>query len=93
MSEEFGRFIRSRRLDVGLSLREVARRIGVDPSHLHRVEAGKVSLAEERCRDLARVLGVESDELVFKSGRVPSDVVELFLRFPEWWAGVIRRGV
>lgn len=40
----------------GLSLRETARRAGLDPSHLMRVERGEAGLSVESLERLARVL-------------------------------------
>jgi transcriptional regulator with XRE-family HTH domain len=42
----------------GLGLRETARRAGLDPSHLSRVERGTGRLSLESLERLARVLGL-----------------------------------
>lgn len=41
----------------GLSLRETARRAGIDPAHLMRVERGEAGLSIESLQRLANVLG------------------------------------
>lgn len=41
----------------GLSLRETARRAGMDPAHLMRVERGEAGLSIGSLERLARVLG------------------------------------
>lgn len=43
----------------GLGLRETARRAGLDPAHLMRVERGEAGLSIESLARLARVLGPE----------------------------------
>lgn len=51
--------IRAMREANGLSLRETARRAGIDPAHLMRVERGEAGLSIESLQRLARVLGPE----------------------------------
>jgi transcriptional regulator with XRE-family HTH domain len=43
----------------GLSLREAARRAGIDPGHLSKFERGEERLGIDNLLRLARVLGVE----------------------------------
>jgi transcriptional regulator with XRE-family HTH domain len=43
----------------GLGLRETARRAGIDPAHLSRVESGRGGLSIESLERLARVLGLD----------------------------------
>jgi transcriptional regulator with XRE-family HTH domain len=50
------------RVSRGLSLREAARRAGIDPGHLSKFERGEERLGIDKLVSLARVLGV--DELV-----------------------------
>ncbi len=49
---------RSVRQAQGLSLREVARRAGIDPAHLWRVERGTAGLSVASLARLAEVLGL-----------------------------------
>lgn len=42
----------------GLGLRETARRAGLDPTHLSRVERGQAGLSVESLERLAHVLGL-----------------------------------
>jgi transcriptional regulator with XRE-family HTH domain len=44
----------------GLSLRETARRAGMDPAHLLRVERGEAGLSIDSLQRLARTLGPAS---------------------------------
>jgi transcriptional regulator with XRE-family HTH domain len=47
------------RISRGLSLREVARRTGIDPGHLSKFERGEAGLGIDNLVRLARVLGAE----------------------------------
>jgi transcriptional regulator with XRE-family HTH domain len=54
----FGKFIRAKRIAAGLSLRDVADRLGVTHVTLGEVERGtRRSLKRERWDDLVRILG------------------------------------
>lgn len=82
----FGKFIRVRRKELKLSLRTVAKRMGVSFAYLSRIEredptAG--TFTEERCHALARILDLDPDKLTLAAGRVPSDVHARLCRHPE----------
>ena len=49
--------LRALRQANGLSLRETARRAGMDPAHLMRAERGEAGLSIDSLQRLARVLG------------------------------------
>lgn len=51
-----GHTVRQSRLATGISLRELARRIGVSAATLHAIETGKTELAVSRLRDIADAL-------------------------------------
>jgi transcriptional regulator with XRE-family HTH domain len=51
--------MRGRREGRGLSLRETARRAGIDPGHLSKFERGEERLGIDNLVSLARVLGAE----------------------------------
>jgi transcriptional regulator with XRE-family HTH domain len=50
--------LRDLRLRRGLSLRETARRAGIDATHLSRVERGRGQLSVEALARVAKVLGL-----------------------------------
>ena len=57
--------LRTERLRCGLSLRETARRAGIEPAHLSRVERGQASLSVAALARVAFVLNMKvlSEEL------------------------------
>ena len=96
MTGEFGGYLREvrerhRREDPAFSLRQLAQRIGVEPSFLSKVERGEVSPpSEAKIVLLARELGEDPDMLLALAGKVSSDLQEVIRKRPELFAGVIR---
>ncbi len=84
--------IRELREKKGLSIRGLSRRIGVSPAYWGRVESGEHYLpTEERIKQVAKILGCDSDELVILSGRLPSDIQEIIKNNPKEMYDLIRR--
>jgi len=81
MAESFGKRLRRVRLDHPdkLSIREVARRAGIDVSYLSRMEKGEVPPPRtEVILRLAETLGVEDpDELLLLANKIPPDIQDI----------------
>jgi transcriptional regulator with XRE-family HTH domain len=92
----FGQYLRRRRealrkTDPRFSVRQVAARIGVEPSYLSKVERGaEPPPSEARIRALAEDLGDDPDVLLALAGKVSSDLQEIILRRPALMAEIIR---
>ena len=67
MEKDFGTYVRARREerrvnDPGFSVRQVAARVGIEPSYLSKVERGEQAPpSEETIRKLARELNEDTD--------------------------------
>ncbi|WP_041042775.1 helix-turn-helix domain-containing protein [Paramagnetospirillum magnetotacticum] len=74
----FGTRIRRKRTELGLGLRETAKRAGLSATFLSRVETGaeKAVPGEDAIRRLAEVLQENFDELMAAAGRVSSEVTD-----------------
>jgi transcriptional regulator with XRE-family HTH domain len=96
MSKTFGDFIRSRReklrqKDAGYSVRQVAGRVGVQPSYLSKVERGdEPPPSEETVVALAKELGEDPDVLLALAGKVSTDLAEIIRRRPQLFGQLIR---
>ena len=93
----FGQYIREKReslrqTDTSFSLRQVAGRIGVEPSYLSKIERGdhKAYLIEEKIRALARDLNEDPDVLLALSGKISKDIQEIIRNRPQIFAQLIR---
>ena len=95
-SAEFGLYVRGRReelkrSDRSYSLRQVAGRIGVEPSFLSKVERGaEPPPSEAKVIALARDLGEDPDVLLALAGKVSKDLLEIVRRRPALFAELIR---
>lgn len=83
MSDTFGQFLQQLRRKKGLTQKEVALRLGIEPTYLSKVEndvAGFSSLSEESLVKLAAVLEADSDEMMARAGKIPSDVKRMIVQ-------------
>ena len=69
-----GQFIRDRRQERELSLRDLARRIAIDPALLSRVEAGKAPPSDQLLEHVAEALDMSADEFLLIAGRLPEKI-------------------
>ena len=92
----FGRTVRKTReellvADASYSLRQVAGRIGVEPSYLSKVERGEEPPpSEEKIRALAVELELDEDVLLALAGRVSSELRRIICKRPALVGSLIR---
>ena len=96
MNNTFGGYIRTqrearRRNDRGFSVRQVAARIGIEPSYLSKIERGEQRPpSEATIVKLAGDLGEDSDALLAMAGKVSGDLQEVIRLRPRLFADLIR---
>ena len=97
MNNIFGSYIREKRealraKDRSYSLRQVAGRIGVEPSYLSKIERGEhqAYLIEGKIKVLANELNEDPDVLLALSGKVSQDIQEIIRKRPQIFAELIR---
>jgi transcriptional regulator with XRE-family HTH domain len=89
--EKFGAFIRRERETKEIGLREMAKKIGVSPTYLSKVERDEFPPpAEDKVRKIANVLGLDADELLALAGRVASDLTDIIRERPREMADFLR---
>jgi len=96
MSKAFGKYLRDKREslraeDARYSVRQVAARIGVEPSYLSKIERGEERPpSEAKIVKLAEILGEDPDVLLALAGKVSSDLKEVIRKRPKLFAQLIR---
>ncbi len=92
MSEvKFGAFIRARREAKEIGLREMAKKIGVSPTYVSKVERDEYPPpAEDKIRLIAEIIECDVDELLARAGKVASDLSDIIKRNPVALAVLLR---
>lgn len=92
-----GQFLRECRLERQqregnkFTLRQLASRVGLEPSYLSKIERGlEPRPSEETSRALARELGLDPDVLLAMAGKVSSDLLAIIRKRPKMFADLIR---
>jgi HTH-type transcriptional regulator, competence development regulator len=89
--ERFGAFIRREREAREIGLREMAKKIGVSPTYLSKIERDEFPPpAEDKVRNIAAILGHDADELLALAGRVASDLTDIIRERPREMADFLR---
>src|SRR4030095_15761572 len=84
----FGKFLRERRMtraaeNRAFSVRQLAERVGIEPSYLSKIERGEQPPpGEETIRRIATELGENPDVLLALAGKVSSDLVQIIRERP-----------
>jgi len=97
MENHFGKYIREKREKLKLedrkySLRQVAIRIGIEPSYLSKLERGEqIHLSEEKIILLANDLQEDPEVLLALFGKVSKDIQEIIRKRPELFSQLIRQ--
>ena len=93
-TQSFGQLIRELRIknrDYS-SLREFAKKVGLSPAYLSRIENGKEPPPSEGVVEkLAEALGADKYELFSYAGKVPTEFLETFKKNPRGMASFMRR--
>jgi len=96
MADAFGEYVRQRRealreKDETFSVRQVAQRVGVEPSYLSKIERGEQPPpGEQTVVALAKELGEDPDVLLALAGKVSADLLKIIRRRPKVFAELIR---
>lgn len=92
----FGNYVREKReklkkVDSSFSLRQVATRIGVEPSYLSKVERGdQPPPSEKKIIALAGELNESPDVLLAMAGKVSTDLQAIIKQRPELFSELIK---
>jgi transcriptional regulator with XRE-family HTH domain len=89
--KSFGALVRREREAKEIGLREMAKKIGVSPTYLSKIERDEFPPpAEDKVRKIAEIIGRDADELLGLAGRVSSDISDIIKRHPVELAALLR---
>lgn len=89
--ETYGSVTRGKREALEIGLREFAKKMGVSPTYVSKVERDEMSPpAEGRVKATALLLGIDADELLALAGKVSSDLSEIIRERPATMASILR---
>src|SRR6266581_2964650 len=89
--KSFGALVRREREAKEIGLREMAKKIGVSPTYLSKIERGDFDPpAEDKVRKIAEIIGRDPDELLALAGRVASDLTDIIRQRPRELADFLR---
>ena len=74
--ELIGARIRRERLNRNMTQRELAEAVEVGVPHISKVEANRENPSDDLIRRLAKVFGIDADELFVVARRLPEDIIE-----------------
>jgi HTH-type transcriptional regulator, competence development regulator len=89
--KNFGALVRREREAKEIGLREMAKKIGVSPTYLSKVERDEFPPpAEDKVRKIAEIIGYDPDELLALAGRVASELTDIIRQRPREMADFLR---
>ena len=89
--QSFGALVRREREAKEIGLREMAKKIGVSPTYLSKIERGDFDPpAEDKVKKIAEIIGRDPDELLALAGRVASDLTDIIRQHPRKMADFLR---
>jgi len=89
--KNFGALVRREREAKEIGLREMAKKIGISPTYLSKIERGDFDPpAEDKVRKIAEIIGRDPDELLALAGRVASDLTDIIRQRPRELAVFLR---
>jgi transcriptional regulator with XRE-family HTH domain len=96
MPKHFGDYLRHsreglRKNDLSFSVRQVAQRVGIEPSYLSKIERGEQPPpSEDTIRAIARELDEDVDVLLAMAGKVSTDLQDIIRKRPRIFAELLR---
>ena len=89
--KSFGALVRHKRLAKEIGLREMAKKIGVSPTYLSKLERDEFPPpAEDKVRKIAGIIEHDPDVLLALAGRVSSDLTDIIRERPREMADFLR---
>ena len=83
MSKKVGEIIRKIRKEKGISLRDMAKDVGVSFVNISYIENGRVETSKEVLRKISKALNYDFDKLLSLTNTVDDDLTEIINKKPD----------
>ena len=83
MSKKIGEMIRSLRKEKGISLRELAKKVGVSYVNLSYIENGRVETSKKVLRAISKSLNYDFDKLLSLTDKIDDDLTGIINNKPD----------
>jgi HTH-type transcriptional regulator, competence development regulator len=88
---ELSDYLRGLREAKGLSVRQLADQLGLEPSYISKIEHGDRKPSEPILKYFATYFGVNHHLLMAMSGQLTQGFMDVMLRYPEAFATLLER--
>ena len=83
MNKKVGKIIRKIRKEKGISLRDLARQVGVSFVNISYIENGRVETSKEVLRKISNALNYDFDKLLSLTNTVDDDITKIINKKPD----------
>ena len=87
----FGVVLRNLRTKKGISIKKMAKDIGLDYTYISKLENSRVNPSSDVVKKISGYLNYSSDELLLLAGKIPDDIKEILINNPREAARYLRR--
>lgn len=88
---DFGIYFNALRKDEGLTLQQLADRLGVTPQYLSKIQRGEFRPSEARLRELAAALHADPVEFLARAGVIAQETKDILTTRPQPYAALLRQ--
>ena len=83
MSKKVGEIIREIRKEKGISLRDMAKDVGVSFVNISYIENGRIETSKEVLRKISKVLNYDFDKLLSTTNSIDDDITKIINKKPD----------
>jgi len=80
---EFADLLKNLRKKKGVSIKKMAKEVGLDYTYISKLENSKVNPSSKVVKRISNYFGYNSDELLLSAGKIPKDIEEILRSNPQ----------
>lgn len=79
---EFGKLLKDLRVKKGVSIKKMAKEVGINYTYISKLENSKVHPSSKVVGKFSKYLKYDSDELLISAGKIPKDIEQILINNP-----------